>query len=107
MQAPVGHPIDTFQRENEALLQVTQSVRKVVETIGTPPDAGQWQRLEPALSATLDRLLEVERHYLRKENQLFPYLEHHGVEGPSKVMWAMHDDIRAAIKEHPRRPGRR
>jgi hypothetical protein len=99
VQAPVGHPIDNFQRENQALLQITQSVRKVAEAIGTPPDAAEWQRLKPSLTATIDRLLEVERHYLRKENQLFPYLEHHGVEGPSKVMWALHDDIRAAIKE--------
>ena len=38
-------------------------------------------------------------HYLRKENQLFPFLEQHGVEGPSKVMWAIHDDIRALIKQ--------
>jgi DUF438 domain-containing protein len=36
---------------------------------------------------------------LRKENQLFPFLEDHGVEGPSKVMWSIHDDIRALIKQ--------
>jgi uncharacterized protein len=99
VQAPVGHPVDTFQRENLALVQVIQSIRKVAEAIGTPPVASEWQRLKPALGGALDRLLEVERHYLRKENQLFPYLEHHGVEGPSKVMWALHDDIRALIKE--------
>jgi len=46
-----------------------------------------------------ERLVEVDLHYLRKENQLFPFLEKHGVEGPSKVMWALHDDIRAVIKE--------
>ena len=74
-KVPAGHPVDTFQRENEALLQVTPSVRKVAETIGTPPDAAQWERLQPALAGVLDRLLEVDRHYLRKENQLFPYLE--------------------------------
>ena len=34
-------------------------------------------------------------HYLRKEHQLFPFLEAHGVEGPSKVMWALHDDCAA------------
>ena len=36
---------------------------------------------------------------MRKENQLFPFLERHGIEGPSKVMWALHDDIRAVIRE--------
>jgi uncharacterized protein len=97
--APPGHPIDTFQRENRALLQVTASLRKVAEAIGEPPDGAAWGRLKGALRDTVERLAEVDRHYLRKENQLFPYLEEHGVEGPSKVMWAIHDDIRALLKQ--------
>jgi uncharacterized protein len=99
VQAPAGHPVDSFQRENDALGQITQSLRKVTEKIGTPPDATEWARLKDGLAGALDRLLEIERHYLRKENQLFPFLEAHGVEGPSKVMWALHDDIRTAMKE--------
>jgi DUF438 domain-containing protein len=97
--APPGHPLDTFQRENQALLQVTASLRKVAEAIGEPPDGAAWGRLKGALSDTVERLAEVDKHYLRKENQLFPFLEEHGVEGPSKVMWAIHDDIRVLIKQ--------
>ncbi len=96
---PAGHPLDTFQRENQALLQVTASLRKVAEAIGEPPDGAAWGRLKGALSDTVERLAGVDKHYLRKENQLFPFLEEHGVEGPSKVMWAIHDDIRALIKQ--------
>ena len=99
VHAPAGHPVDTFQRENQALLQVTASLRKVAGAIGEPPDGGAWARLKDALAATVERLAEIDRHYLRKENQLFPFLEEHGVEGPSKVMWAIHDDIRALIKQ--------
>jgi DUF438 domain-containing protein len=99
VKAPPGHPMDTFQRENQALLQVTASLRKVAEAIGEPPDSAAWGRLKGALSGALERLAEVDRHYLRKENQLFPFLEEHGVEGPSKVMWAIHDDIRALLKQ--------
>jgi hypothetical protein len=97
--APAGHPVDTFQRENQALLQVTSSLRKVAESIGEPPEGAAWTRLKDALGDTVERLAEVEKHYLRKENQLFPFLEAHGVEGPSKVMWAIHDDIRALVKQ--------
>jgi DUF438 domain-containing protein len=99
VQAPAGHPMDTFQRENRALLQVTASLRKVAEAIGEPPDGAAWARLKSALTDTVERLGEVDKHYLRKENQLFPFLELHGVEGPSKVMWAIHDDIRALLKQ--------
>jgi len=99
VSVPAGHPIDTFQRENQALLQITASLRKVAEAIGEPPAPDAWGRLKTALAGTVDRVAEVNLHYLRKENQLFPYLEQHGVEGPSKVMWAIHDDIRALIKQ--------
>jgi len=97
--APPGHPVDTFQRENRALLQITTTLRKVAGAIGEPPVEGEWRRLKPALDDTLERLFEIERHYLRKENQLFPFLERHGIEGPSKVMWAIHDDVRDLLKQ--------
>ena len=99
VSAPPGHPLDTFQRENEALQQVAASLRRAADAVGDSVDAAAWQRLEPAFRAAAERFFEVERHYLRKENQLFPFLEKHGVEGPSKVMWALHDDIRTVMKE--------
>ncbi len=100
IKVPPGHPIDTFQRENEALLQVIASLRKLsgaIRAASTPMDP--WPALKAPLGKTLDRLTGFELHYLRKENELFPFLEKHGVEGPSKVMWALHDDVRAALKD--------
>ncbi|MFA4965673.1 MAG: DUF438 domain-containing protein, partial [Thermoleophilia bacterium] len=100
VKAPAGHPIDTFQRENQALLQVTTSLRKVAEAVKAADDRAEaWARLKPALAGALERLSEFDLHYLRKENQLFPFLEQHGIEGPSKVMWALHDDVRKALKD--------
>jgi DUF438 domain-containing protein len=46
----------------------------------------------------LETLAIFERHYRRKENLLFPYLERYGFTGPSTVMWGIHDQIRAQIK---------
>jgi DUF438 domain-containing protein len=98
VRAPAGHPLDTFMRENRALREVLQSLRKVRERVGTPPRRDEWERLAPAFRAAFERVREIEKHYLRKENQLFPFLERHGIEGPSKVMWALHDDVRAALR---------
>ena len=42
--------------------------------------------------------MDIDKHYQRKEHALFPFLEKHGVAGPSKVMWAKDDDIRASLK---------
>ena len=93
-RVPPGHPVDTFRRENEALGKVGDRIRDVLSTAGTSPD----ERTREELTGLLKDLGEIEKHYLRKENQLFPMLEKHGVSGPSKVMWALHDDIRAILK---------
>lgn len=45
-----------------------------------------------------NQLCEVEKHFARKENQLFPYLEKYGWTSPSQNMWAFHDQIRDEIK---------
>ncbi|MBC7233071.1 MAG: DUF438 domain-containing protein [Chloroflexi bacterium] len=94
-----GHPVHTFRAENEAIAKVVEELAERIQQIaaaGTIEAAG-----EPIQRAreTLDRLMQVNKHYLRKENLLFPYLEKHGFYGPSSVMWAIHDDIRAKLKE--------
>ncbi len=90
---PPGHPVHTYMAENRALEQVANRWTALCRTVesDSPPAAD-------ALAAALQELAGVETHYARKENQLFPALEKHGFTGPSKVMWAAHDDIRAKIK---------
>ncbi|HLS52385.1 MAG TPA: PAS domain-containing protein, partial [Tissierellaceae bacterium] len=39
-----------------------------------------------------------DKHYSRKENLIFPYLEKYKITAPPKVMWGVHDEIRAKIK---------
>jgi len=50
------------------------------------------------LKETLLKLKQIELHFQRKENQLFPKLEKEGFTGPSKVMWGKHDEIRNQFK---------
>jgi DUF438 domain-containing protein len=45
-----------------------------------------------------EKILEIDKHYARKENVLFPHLERHGITGPSQVMWGKDDDIRVLMK---------
>jgi DUF438 domain-containing protein len=44
-------------------------------------------------------LMDIEKHYQRKEHALFPYLERYGITGPSKVMWAKDDEVRRYLKD--------
>ena len=47
----------------------------------------------------LHALTDVDKHYRRKENLLFPYLESRGIEGPPTVMWGKDDEIRSLMKD--------
>jgi hypothetical protein len=89
-----GHPVYTFLAENGAAGRVLDALQEALGALKVAPDA---DRLEQA-RARLQELRKYEKHYLRKENILFPYLERHGFVGPSSVMWAIHDDIRARWK---------
>ncbi len=91
-----GHPIFTYRAENLGVQRVLDSVTDAVNSlIELPTDAGRWQ--EALVRA--QKLLEYDRHYLRKENILFPYLERHEFSGPATVMWGVHDQIRMQWKE--------
>ena len=92
-----GHPLHTLMEENKALEQHLATWNTLLERLEAR--GADWRSLRGEFSAGLTSLAEVEKHYLRKENQLFPLLEDKGVSGPSKVMWAIHDDIRAMLSD--------
>jgi uncharacterized protein len=51
------------------------------------------------LGEDINLLFDIEKHYGRKENLLFPYLEKYRITAPPKVMWGVDDEIRDSIKE--------
>jgi len=94
-----GHPLHTLTEENRALEKILTDFKGLLERVA-PADGGvSLKKLKSGIRSVLEELAEVEKHYLKKENQLFPLLESKGVSGPSKVMWAIHDDIRMMIRE--------
>jgi len=94
-----GHPIHTFRRENDAIGEVVEKIQTVAQGVKEAGDLGHARGPLAELYALIDQLKEMEKHYLREEHLLFPYLEKYGIKGPSSVMWALHDDIRAGWKE--------
>jgi DUF438 domain-containing protein len=99
-----GHPLHTLLEENRVLDKHLASWNRLLDRLEAR--GADWTSLQGGVSASLENLAEVEKHYLRKENQLFPLLEAKGVSGPSKVMWAIHDDIRVMLRDlRPRLDG--
>ncbi len=90
-EAP-GHPLFVFSKENEG-------IKRFVDT-QVIPAFESWQKngKAEAFKAALHTLSKIDRHYARKENLFFPYLEQAGVTAPPKVMWGVDDEIRALIK---------
>lgn len=96
---PEGHPVHTFMVENRALEKLLGRLDEVVKKIGSPPSAETYGQYAVNLAKILESLAKINLHYLRKENQLFPILEKHGITGPSQVMWSLDDDIRTMVKK--------
>ncbi len=94
--AVLGHPLNTFKRENEKIKQFLAVKFRFHMDMLKENDLKQNR---DKLIDDLTILYEIDKHYLRKENLIFPYLEKYGITGPPKVMWGVDDDIRDLIKE--------
>lgn len=97
-ETPSGHPVHTFKMENRQIEMVIQSLQEIFNEI-KEASAEALTDYRQALLYELQLLSEIDKHYLRKENQLFPLLEQKGVQGPTRVMWQFHDDVRRILKE--------
>ncbi|MGE5401509.1 MAG: DUF438 domain-containing protein [Ignavibacteriales bacterium] len=93
-----GHPVHTFKRENQALKREISFARKIFGEVSRLEDSEPAGEKFVQLHSHFNALMDVEKHYLRKENLLFPFLEKYGVTGPSTVMWGKHDQVREMLK---------
>jgi len=91
-----GHPIHTFKRENRALEDLIAD-KLIPHLVGF--ESGGSQESREALLKGLEKLKEIDKHYAKKENLLFPFLEKYGITAPPQVMWGVDDEIRAELKE--------
>lgn len=95
---PAGHPVDVFQQENKALAwEVSQLEKLFAELEALPEDVDPQASLHD-IRVRFNALMDVEKHYLRKENLLFPFLESRNITGPPTVMWGKHDETRELLK---------
>ena len=96
--APPGHPVHTFQLENAALTAELEALARATTGLDELRNGDAPGEAWYSIRSRLNALADVEKHYLRKEHLLFPYLEKHGITGPPKVMWGKHDETRALLR---------
>lgn len=90
---PEGHPVDTFRKENRELEKVINEIKFLCEN----PD-NEIKKWLIKVHTLLNSLMDIDKHYKRKEYLLFPFLEKYEITGPPKVMWGKHDEIRTLLK---------
>src|SRR5690554_81412 len=96
-EVPAGHPVDTFKKENSAIreqVDAYEATKRKIEAI----DDSQVSGYVLQLRTIFNNFSDIEKHYLRKEHLLFPFLEKHLITGPPKVMWGKHDETRELLK---------
>ncbi|TSA23587.1 MAG: DUF438 domain-containing protein [Bacteroidetes bacterium] len=94
-----GHPVDTFKMENRELEKVARQLQELFDTIDREYDLHGAVATINKIRGLFNSLMDVDKHYRRKENLLFPFLEKYGITGPPKVMWGKHDETRDLLKD--------
>ena len=98
---PAGHPVDTFKKENRELEKLALQLNHIFETVketAITDSTGVHNTVVMQMLSIFNALNDVDKHYRRKENLLFPFLEAKGITGPPTVMWGKHDETRAILK---------
>ena len=93
-----GHPVDTFKRENRELEKVVRQLLELFTQANTEFASPERELYLNKVKGLFNSLTDVDKHYRRKENLLFPFLEKYGITGPPKVMWGKHDETRDLLK---------
>ena len=81
------HPVSIYFQENELIHNL------INELVESDPEI-DFQKFYNIFN----QLATIEKRFVRKENQLFPFLEKYNWNGPSKGMWSFHDTLREQFR---------
>lgn len=93
------HPISVFMEEHNAILKYVEELRGIIDTVTKAASFDDVAEEMRRLEHVAEHLMEVEKHNVREENVLFPYLDKHGISEPPAVMWAEHTELKEKKKQ--------
>ena len=85
---PENHPLWAFLEEINAVEKVALEVDELLK---------QEKFIKNPWLGVFDSLAQWRIHLSRKQNQLYPMLEEHGFDRPTRIMWTFDDGVRDAI----------
>ena len=93
-----GHPVHTFVAENKAISEKVSLIRMLVEQLNELAEDDDALPAIRRIQGELNELMDVDKHYRRKENLVFPFFEKNNVAGVPAVMWGKDDEVRELLK---------
>lgn len=97
-EVPEGHPVHTLREENKALAAEVEKLKEIFLNVNFGKKKVNPEEEFMKIRAIFNNLIDIEKHYIKKENLLFSYLERYGITGVSSVMWGKDDEVRGFIK---------
>lgn len=97
-EVPEGHPVHTLLGENKALASEVEKLKEIFLNVNFGKKKVNPEEEFLKIRAIFNNLIDIEKHYVKKENLLFSYLERYGITGISGVMWGKDDEVRGFIK---------
>ena len=85
---PENHPLWAYLEEINAVEKVALEADELLK---------QDKFIKNPWLGVFDSLVEWRIHLSRKQNQLYPMLENHGFDRPTRIMWTFDDGVRDAI----------
>ncbi|MBP6759957.1 MAG: DUF438 domain-containing protein [Flavobacterium sp.] len=84
---PEGHPVSVYYQEKE----IINILLGELLAVDAETELQKYTNI-------FNQLQTIEKRFARKENQLFPFLEKKGWNGPSQGMWSFHDNLREQFR---------
>ena len=85
---PENHPLWVYLEEINAVEKVALEADELLK---------QDKFIKNPWLGVFDSLAQWRTHLSRKQNQLYPMLENHGFDRPTRIMWTFDDGVRDAI----------
>lgn len=84
---PEGHPVQIYLLEKDLIKTLIEEL----SAVNAEDDLQKYTNI-------FNQLHTIEKRFARKENQLFPFFEKKGWNGPSQGMWSFHDNLREQFR---------
>lgn len=94
VRVPRNHPVSTLMEEHKVILGKLDELAGLIDALRKTDSLDDFGRELDALKDVAHHLVEAESHHRREEEALFPFMEAHGVRGPTNVMRMDHVELR-------------